>query len=152
MNKIRTYMASLLLAFCTTGAADNFQYLTISESDGEMSYSVSNIVRITFDETNMNLLLKDGSTQSLPLANLSKMFFSQESSGMASLTTMKSKIRFAGGILRATVEAGERIAIYNMKGEQVFSANESGNYDLSGYARGVYIIKVGAETKKVINK
>ncbi len=152
MNKIRTFLASLLLTCCTVALADNFQYLTVSESDGETSYAVSDIRKITFDGMYMNMELKDGTIQTLPLADLSKMFFSQESTGMATITPMKSRIQFAGGVLRATVEAGERIVVYNMKGVQVFSANESGQYDLSGLARGVYIIKVGTDTKKVINK
>ena len=152
MKILRNLFAYLLLMVSSVVLADDYAYLTVVQTGAQTNFSINNIKNITFDANYMLLNLNDDTQQKLPLSELSKMFFSQESSGIASLTTMKSKIRFAGGILRATVEAGERIAIYNMKGERVFSANESGSYDLSGYARGVYIIKVGAETKKVINK
>ena len=68
------------------------------------------------------------------------------------MSTTQSKMQFSGGMLRATVASGETIAVYDMKGEKVFSANESGSYDISGLSHGVYIIKVGTETRKVVNK
>jgi hypothetical protein len=152
MNTLRTLVASLLLVLGATAAlADDYQYLTISQNDGETSYTVSSIRKITFDATNMVLHLSDGSEQSLPLADLSKMFFSKDGSGV-SLTPMQSKMHFSGGVLRTNIAAGEHVAIYNMKGEKVFSANESGTFDLTTLTKGVYIVKVGTETRKVVNK
>ena len=55
-------------------------------------------------------------------------------------------------MLRATVAPGENLTLYNMKGEQVFSSSETGTFDLKTLTKGVYIVKVGKETRKVINK
>ena len=151
MKIIRTMMASLLLACCSAALADDYQYLTVRESGGETSFSVSKIQKITFDTANMVLHLTDGSRQELPLVGLQKMFFGTGSSGL-SFSQVESRMEFSRGMLRATVGSGESIAVYNMKGVKVFSANESGSYDLSTLARGVYIIKVGNDTKKVVNK
>jgi hypothetical protein len=153
MKTIRTLIASLLVAAGSmTALADDYQYLTISGSGSESSFSVSKIQKITFDATNMVLVMTDGSEQRLPLAGLEKMFFAASPSGIATVSTMQSKMQFSGGMLRATVAKGETIAVYNMKGEKVFSANESGSYDLSSLSRGAYIVKVGSETRKVVNK
>ena len=151
MKTFRAIIASLLF-FSSSALADNYQYLTVSQPDGDTSFIVTSIQKITFDAGNMLLYLTDGSTQTLPLNSLSKMFFSAESSGIATVTQMQSKIQFTDGVLRATVAPGESVMIYNMKGEQVFSINESGTFDLKTLTKGVYIIKIGNETKKVINK
>ena len=150
---IRTVIASLLLMTgSVTALADDYQYLTVSGSDSETSYSVSKIQKITFEASNMVLVMTDGTEQRLPLAGLEKMFFAASPSGIATVGTMQTKMQFSGGVLRATVAAGETVSVYNTKGEKVFSANESGSYDLSGLSRGVYIVKVGKETRKVLNK
>jgi hypothetical protein len=152
MKFIRTILTSVVAALCSlTALADDYQYLTVSSDGGQNSYTVSNIQKITFDATNMVLHLSDGTTQQLPLAGLQKMFFSSEGSGIA-VGTMQSKMQFNGGMLRAEMADGERLTVYNMKGVEVFSANESGTYDLTTLTRGVYIVKVGNATKKVVNK
>ena len=80
------------------------------------------------------------------------MFFAATSSGIAEVDATKSKIQFSDGMLRATVAPGENLTLYNMKGEQVFSSSETGSFDLKTLTKGVYIVKVGKETRKVINK
>ncbi|MBR1414765.1 MAG: T9SS type A sorting domain-containing protein [Prevotella sp.] len=151
MKTLRTFLASALLALSATAMADEYQYLTVTETSGETNYAVSNIQKITFDSTYMVLHLSDGTTQQVPLSGLTKMFFSDGQAGIAT-TQMQSKIQFHNGILRADVASGESISVFNMKGEKVFSAHASGTYDLSTLTKGVYIIKVGQETRKVINK
>ena len=153
MNTIRTFIASALMALtCTSASADDYKYLTVDQNSGEVSFEVSNITKITFDATNMVLHLADGKTQQLPLAGPSRMFFAATSSGIAEVDATKSKIQFSDGMLRATVAPGENLTLYNMKGEQVFSSSETGTFDLKTLTKGVYIVKVGKETRKVINK
>jgi len=152
MKIIRTLMVSLMLAIGSTAQADNYQYLTITQDGGDTSFSVSNIQKITFDTTDMILQLKDGTTQSLPLSGLQKMFFANGTNAIANMSEAKSTIQFKGGMLHADLVGGERLTIYNMKGEQVLSASQSGTYDLTTFVKGVYIIKVGAEARKVVNK
>jgi len=153
MKNFRALVTSVILTLGSlVGMADNYQFLTVSQADGETSFAVSSVQKITFDTSNMLLHLSDGTTQSLPLSGLQKMFFNDGTVGISPITSMKSKIHFADGILRAEVTTGERIEVYNMKGEQVFSNNTSGTYDISHLTKGVYIVKVGHETKKVINR
>ena len=153
MNTVRTFLASLCFVMCSASAlADSYQYLTVSGSGSETSFSVSSIKKITFDATDMVLHLSDGTEQRLALSGLEKMFFAGSPSAIAAVSNSEPKTHFAGGVLRATLEPGETVMLFNMKGEKVFSANESGSFDLGGLSRGVYIVKVGKETRKIINK
>lgn len=152
MKKLRTYLASLLImAGAVTAQADDYKYLSIAQDNGgAVDFSITNISRITFDASNMIVHLSDGSTQSLPLSNLQRMFFSTTPSGIQSVT--QSRMSFSGGVLRADIAAGERIEIYDMGGQRVFSSNQSGTFDLTTLTKGIYIVKVGSETRKVVNK
>jgi len=153
MNTIRTFLASLCLVLCSASAvADSYQYLTVSGSGSETSFNVSSIKKITFDTADMVLHLSDGTEQRLALSGLEKMSFAGSPSAIAAVSNSEPKTHFAGGVLRAALEPGETVVLYNMKGEKVFSANESGSYDLGGLSRGVYIVKVGKDVRKIINK
>lgn len=150
MKKLRTLLATLLLTMGILSAlADNYKYLTITQDNSDTSINVTSIDKITFDESNMVIHLTDGNTQTLPLSNLQRMFFSN-TSGIMSVT--QSRMHFSGGILQADITAGERIEIFDMRGQMVFSANKSGSFDLTTLTKGVYIVKLGSETRKVINK
>lgn len=152
MNTLRNFFSATLLSLASVAMADNFAYLTIGQNDGETSFSISQISKITFDEQNMILHLSDNTTQQLPLASLSKMFFSNEGQGIATIQGNNSKIQMDGDQLRLRLDKGERAVVYNMKGEQVFSANASTEFQLGRLQRGVYIVRVGDEVKKVMNR
>ena len=154
MNKLRTLWASLLLASsCSMAVADDYQYLTVTQTDTETSYAVSNIQKITFDATDMVLVLSDGTTQRLPLSGLQKMFFAAGPTGISAVTQSERKFTINNGRLQAAMAQGEQLTIYNIKGEAVFTtAERDAQFDLSALAKGVYIVKVGTETRKVVNK
>ena len=155
MKKIRTFIATLLLlaGSSTAALADNYQYLIVNGSDTESTFTVSNIQKITFDATDMVFHLSDGSQQRLALAGLQKMFFSNTPTGIAAVSQSRSNFQIVGGQLRAAVAAGERITIYNVKGVPVFSSTDAdASFDLTTLVKGVYIVKMGDETQKVVNK
>jgi hypothetical protein len=152
MKSIKTIIAAVLLACSTNAIADNYTYLTISGTDNETNFAVSDIQTITFDNTDMILKLTNGTTQRLPLSGLSKMFFTADPSGITTVEGAKSKIDINGGVLRANVAEGERITIYNLKGEAVYTSNADATVDLKTLVKGVYIVKVGQEAIKVMNR
>ena len=153
MKAIRNIIAALMLVLSTTALADNFAYLTIDQTGGEASFEISQISKITFDADNMILHLTDGTQQQLPLASLTKMFFSDKGGqGIATISSDNAKIRVENGRLYLKLAEGERAVVYNTKGEQVFAADRSSNFELGGLQKGVYIVRVGDQVKKVTSK
>ena len=150
MKALRSLIATLLIAAGTTVAADNFQYLTVSTQDSETSFELSQISKITFSETNMILTLSNGNTQELPLAQLQKMFFTDNASAISTTGTSKSKVTMNGGTVYIDVADGERVTIYNIGGTEVLSTTFT--MSTSALPKGVYIIRMGNETKKILNK
>ena len=85
MKTIRTILAAMLLTISGTVFADDYAYLSIEQTSGVTSYSISSINKITFDESNMVLNLTNGTQQKLPLAGLSRMFFQADPSGVTTI-------------------------------------------------------------------
>lgn len=147
---------AMLLTISATAMADDYAYLNVTQTDGgENSFTVSKISKITFSSTNMIVTLTDGTTSELPLASLNKMFFTDESTGIASLTTNGSQISLSDGTLHVNAPKGSVVSLYNMEGKMlrtVTAQGEDTQISVSGLTKGVYIIKVGNQSKKIMNK
>ena len=155
MKTLRHLFLGLMLTVSGIAAADNYAYLTIAQTGGETSYAVSDISQITFDASNMVLHLTDNSEARLPLAGLSKMFFTEGASGIATIGTSPSGISLKDGVLRVSAPKGSVVAVYDMSGKivrAVTTKEAETEVNLSGVTKGVYIVKVGSEIKKVLNK
>lgn len=153
MKAIRNIMMAAMLAVGMNAMADNYAYLTVGQDNGETSIEVSQISKITFDASNMIVHLSNGSQQELPLSSLSRMFFSETGSqGISLMQAGQEKIRYEGGSLRLQLADGEKAIIYNMKGEAVYTTNRSAEVTLDNLHKGVYIVRVGSETKKIMSR
>ena len=136
-----------------TAAADNYTYLTISQNQGEKSYTVSSIDKITFDSSDMIISMTSGATERLPLSGLSTMFFANDPAGMATIgAAPASQITISDGTLRVTVGRGEKFTLYNLKGDALYSSAADVTIDLKNLRQGVYIVKVGNEARKVMTR
>ena len=76
MNHFIGIILTLLFFFATTGRADEYTYLTVSQGEGTANFEVSQIEKFSFDQADMIVWLANGSEERLPLAGQSKMFFS----------------------------------------------------------------------------
>ena len=156
MKTIRNTMMGLLLMMSSSAIADEYAYLTIDQTGTETSFAVSDVKRITFDESNMVLHLANGTEQKLPLNSLSKMFFSEQgTNGIGTVNASQPLISMKNGILRVTGGQGGTVTIYDMGGKAVRTVTANSGeteLNLSGMAKGVYIVKVGSQTKKVMNE
>lgn len=154
MRFLKTFIAAVMLALSTQVAlADNYAFLNIGDEDGETSFEVSKISKITFDAGSMILHLADGNQQQLPLYSLKKMFFSETANqGIGNIAFDEQKISIGDGQLRLQLDGGERAVIFNMKGEQVYTTNHSGSLQLDNLQKGIYIVRVGNISKKVMTK
>ena len=152
MNHFIGILLSLLFFFATTGRADEYTYLTVSQSEGTTNFEVSQIEKISFDQSDMIVWLSNGSEERLPLAGLSKMFFSKGLQGITQLSASGSKIKVENGLLKVQVDEGEAVFVYNLKGEEILSARHSIAYNLNQLPKGAYIVRVGNESKKLMTR
>ena len=127
----------LILAFVVsavfTASADDFQFLTVQQSDGvEQSFTATGLT-ITFSQGNM-VLNENGTTTTISLADLSKMFFTNEATGIKNLPN----------------EGEESLAVYDLSGRKVMDVANSQlrNLSTSQLPKGIYIVN----GKKIVVK
>lgn len=155
MKKMRTVLMAMLLALGGTATADDYAYLTIGQNTGDTEIALNNISKITFDEENMILNMADGSRQALPLSGLTKMFFSDGNTGIATVGNNSQAIRLVNGTIHVQAPLGSVVTLYNVSGQmvkRVAVGTDDTQINVSGMTRGVYIVKVGNETKKIMNR
>jgi hypothetical protein len=149
-------MTALLITVSSVAFADNYAYLSIVQTNEQTNYEISKISKITFDESNMVLNLTDGTQQKLPLANLSKMFFQADPTGISTIGTEKSNFSLRNGMLYVEGQQTGNVTIYDMNGRAVCTATAQEaqkGVSVSGLVKGVYIVKVGSQpAKKIMNK
>ena len=154
MKLIKNLLFAMVIAIASPAQADNYGYLTVAANGSDTNYELSGISKITFDETNMILWNGGTKTAEIPLASLDKMFFSG-TSGITTVTGSTATMRLNDGILRVTAPTGSRITLYNIKGQllkEVTASGEETEVNLRGLlTKGVYIVKVGNETRKLMN-
>lgn len=125
--------------------AQSYDYLTLRTLNGdETSLGIDNL-RITFADGKLNA--DNGrESASVPLADMSCMFFSLQPTGIGSqagLTDASLQVRIVGGRLITNAPAGSSIRVYGVDGRQVSTAR---------LAAGTYIVNINGRTFKLLAK
>lgn len=118
MKKIFTLTAALLTASALF--ADDF-YLYADGADGEINQElvqVANLQKITFENGNVVLTKKDGSTSSREISSIKRLFFSTQE---------------VVGVDEAISDLSTSEGIYDLAGRKL-------NVDASALSKGIYII------------
>ena len=137
------FTLSLSILTCTI-QADDFNYLTLTQNDNtEVGTVLRKTRRITFDGDAIVVTATDG-TLSLPLTTLRQISFTEAA---------PVGIRSVGGTW-----SPQRIAIYNTSGVMVRQIDSTDarqevlNRYLNALPAGVYIIKEGTQTRKLLKR
>ena len=153
MKTMKSLLTTLLLMISACTWADNYQYLTVSQTDGDTRIEVSQIRKLTFDATDMIVTLEQGNEQRIPLASVQKLFFADgQASTIQTTDASQSTFKRKDGVVSVSVAKGESMSLYNMKGEVVFHAEQDVTFSISNLAKGAYILKTGKRCKTIMNR
>lgn len=140
--------ASLLIAISSFAAGNN---MVVRQKSGDTSIALSSISRITFPTGGgVMISLTDGSSQSYTHENLYSLKFNSASTSVIEQTgfTGNDAITFDGSII--TVTSGNTgITVYSLDG-QIVAAGITSQLDVTHLVSGVYIVKAGCLTAKII--
>lgn len=118
-------LASMAMMFAAHCVADNVPALKIKTEQVESSIQLSNIDKVQYTENEMIVKLKDGEVKTFIMDEILSMAF--------------DNVEISTAINAAGNKSEGKAAYFDMKGLPVKDANK----------KGVYIIKVGKETKKI---
>lgn len=157
-KKILSAMA-LFFIFGATCLADDYSYLTIQQNDTgntETSVVLSSLSKITFSNGSMNLYNTSGTSMgTYSLSALNMMFFSSTATGIQSAAADGFSAALQGGVLKISSPAASKINLYMASGALVKSISSSAaetEIYMSSLPKGIYLLKVNNQVKKILNR
>ncbi len=152
-------MRKLLLSFimtvttCLTASATDF-YLWVTQTSGdETSWAVSEVQKITFSGSNVVVTATDGTSATFAMSEVSKLNFQTSPTAIQNLQA-ETPVRFDGDNLKVSASEGTVVDVFSATGTLVgkASVDGSGQVSLSNLPKGVYMVKVGSKTSKVLKR
>ncbi|MBQ8098653.1 MAG: T9SS type A sorting domain-containing protein [Bacteroidaceae bacterium] len=135
-------------------SADDLKYLNLQDQNGSVvSLSLSGL-KLTFSDGVLTAT-QNGSQKTFTITDLNKMFFSAEETGIKSARKAQSGLELNGSNLLLNVPAGTVARIYDGQGRLVLTstiAAEGKAIQLSDLQSGIYVVKAGEVTKKILLK
>ena len=146
----RTLLAIFLLAISGPIVA---QDMTIDKKDGQ-SVEVGNLSKLSFSDDSITVTADDGKSQSYSNSSIGKLRFGQATQ-IAPVKAIDGKLEYSVQNLMAVVRdsKGETLSIFNLSGKAVLEKSittDSQEIDLSGLAKGVYLLRLGSKTVKIV--
>ena len=152
---MRKILLSLIMTVttCITASATDFYLWLIQTSGDEQSWAVSDLQKITFSGSNVVITATDGSSKTVAMNEVSKLNFQTSPTAINSLQ-VESSVRFNGDNLQVSVSEGTAVDVYSPTGTLVGkgSVDATGMVSLSNLPKGVYMVKVGGKTSKVLKR
>lgn len=151
MKKVLPLILAVLLA-----APSFAQQMMIETSIGNSIVELSDLRRITFNGSDVNMLQTDGSTLTAPMGNINRIYFGDftaiediEISGDKFITYISSDE------IAVNCPAGEIINIYNINGSQIFQSRQQedcGSISIAQLPKGIYLLQAAGKTAKFIKR
>ncbi|MEG1860422.1 MAG: T9SS type A sorting domain-containing protein [Bacteroidaceae bacterium] len=158
-KKILPFLSMMLVAsFAVTATAQEYNFMTFKQGASLSGYETSlpiEKLKITFAGGNL-LATSTAGTKTFPLNTLSQMFFTSTPTSIE-LEGVNSNplIGIVGSTLTINAPAGSLARVYDASGKQLISTTTCVNgasMNLSSLAKGLYFLKVGQRTFKIMKK
>lgn len=152
--------ALMLLGLSATASADSENQVDVLYLDGTSHVvKMTEVDRITLGDGTVGVVTTDGQTTSHDIAKVDKIYFHSTATGIGTLTTAPEKdilVRTDGyGFHVSGLTDGDQVRVYTVGGQLVGAAkaqNGTATVDGSSLANGVYVIKAGGRSLKMIKK
>jgi len=151
-------MRKLLLAtIAVLAAAPVFgQDIIVSKADGTTeNLSLESLHKISFKEGKLVATSNEGTSLSTYTLTAISMLQFTNSTDVQAVEIMDGRISYsaASGMAYVSGSAGQTLTVYNLSGLAVLEqsiAGDSESVDLSSLQKGVYLLRLGAKTIKII--
>lgn len=152
MKKILTSVMLLMIACANVKAEDNHLY--IQPNAGEtLDWSIPTLQKMTFQNGNVVLTMKDGTSTYAPISSIKRMYICVPSANSITSVDGKSQCVWDGVRLQVDARPGASVAVYSVNGTSVMHTRlVDTTVDLQGLNRGMYIVNVDGQVFKIIKK
>ena len=124
-----TILTALFGMLSLSAFADDYT-LYVETSTAMLSYDFNDLQRITFNDGQMVIATKSGEANSVDISTINRVYFDSEATGIEEKDVIKQ-------------QDGET-AIYDLAGRK--------GSDLQNLPNGIYVVKEGGKTRKIVKK
>lgn len=142
MKKIVSLFLIMLLSVPLFAAED----LYVRQNSGDTKISISSIKEISFPSGQVVLALNDGSTKTYNSSSFVSLRFNGNIGSGVENAMVEDAISFDGVVVKSSQDG---IAVYSTDGRLII-ASEGTEINVSMLASGIYIVKSGSLTSKIV--
>ncbi len=151
MKRLKTLiLATVMIA--AMAQAQSFTYLNLTKSDNSIVSLVADGLKLTFSDG--NIVAKNGTvTQIVTLADVVKLAFSDDANAVTDVKAADVKATGIVGDIKVAAPAGVRVIVYNLLGSKIYDSPQAADGEVAlglTLTQGVYVVKIGTITNKVL--
>ena len=152
MKKIFLTLIAMVAANISTQAEDNHLY--IEPNAGEtIDWSVPSLQNITFQNGNVVLNMKDGTSTYTPISSIKRMYICTPSANSISTVEGDASCTWDGEVLHVNAQSGTPVKVYSVNGASVMNTRLSEtSVNLRGLNKGLYIVSINGQNFKILKK
>ena len=151
MKKILLTGMMLTSAFALH-AEDNHLYIQPNAGE-KLSWSVPSLQKMTFQNGNVVVTLKNGTSTYTPISSVSRMYICTPSVNGIESVEGDGQCTWDGERLHVNAPAGSAVKVYSVNGVLVSQTRLTDtSVDLQGLNRGMYVVNVGGQVVKIMKK
>lgn len=142
----------MMLVAANVMAEDNHLY--IQSSTGEtLDWSVPSLQKMTFQNGNVVVTMKNGTSTYTPISSVSRMYICTPSVNGIESVEGDVQCTWDGERLHVNALAGSAVKVYSVNGVLVSQTRLTDtSVDLQGLNRGMYVVNVGGQVVKIMKK
>lgn len=142
----------MMLVAANVMAEDNHLY--IQSSTGEtLDWSVPSLQKMTFQNGNVVITMKNGTSTYTPISSVSRMYICTPSVNGIESVDGDVQCTWDGERLHVNAPAGFAVKVYSVNGVLVSQTRLTDtSVDLQGLNRGMYVVNVGGQVVKIMKK
>ncbi len=150
MKKI--LMAMLCLAFCGTVSANDNELYIEPKSGEAIKWEVSSLQKMVFQNGNIVLTMKNGTSSYLSISAVKRMYFRPLDTGIDAVLDGKQECTWDGTVLHIAGYNGGKVNVYAVNGVLVLQSvvDNNGSVSLAELQSGMYIVNIGGTNVKIV--
>ncbi|MBQ8806965.1 MAG: T9SS type A sorting domain-containing protein [Bacteroidaceae bacterium] len=150
---MKKLMFSLMMLVAVNVMAED-NHLYIQSSTGEtLDWSVPSLQKMTFQNGNVVVTMKNGTSTYTPISSVSRMYICTPSVNGIESVEGDVQCTWDGERLHVNAPAGSAVKVYSVNGVLVSQTRLTDtSVDLQGLNRGMYVVNVGGQVVKIMKK
>ena len=157
MKRVKTFITLLLLAISLQAQQDGAQIVIEKQDNTSRTIAFDALQKITFNSTDVNILLKDGTVISNDMSNIQRIISYTQSTNIESAMQGSEKLvnYLSADIIAVNCTAGSTIAIYSINGSHIYTTKLKTDFEtisIAALPKGIYLLKADERTAKIIKR